>query len=78
MTLMSQSTCLSVNIYNGLSFFAESFNYWDINEKSTELSYDSGLVYSFKKYQLDVSYIANHNDNKVHYGTLMIGFSAKL
>ena len=76
---INQSTCLNFTITNNLGAFVENFNYWNVNSNFFEASYDFGLIYAFKnKYQIDVSYIANHSRQKTHYGTLQAGFSFKL
>jgi hypothetical protein len=76
---INQSTCLNFTITNNLGAFVENFNYWNVNTNFFEASYDFGLIYAFKdKYQIDVSYIANHSRQKTHYGTLQAGFSFKL
>ena len=77
-TFLSQHTCLSISIWKGIGFFAENFNYYDAKSKFLEISYDVGLVYAIKKYQFDLSYVANHNENNLHYGSILVGFSAKL
>ncbi|MBU3658954.1 MAG: hypothetical protein FGM14_03720 [Flavobacteriales bacterium] len=76
---LNESTCLNFNLTDEIGAFVENFNYWNVNTNFFEASYDFGLIYALKnKYQIDVSYIANHSKKRTHYGTLLLGFSLKI
>jgi hypothetical protein len=75
---INQSTCFNFQLTQKTGIFIENFNYFSLETRNQEVSYDFGLTHFISKnIQLDLSYIANYK-NATHFGTILAGVSLNL